>query len=197
MGKTPGRILVCLPERQADARMSATEPGRRAAHYSGDSTHGSLPSTSSVNPSVSPCSDWTPTPTPTPREPMAGRYCRLEPLQPAIHAAALYEANAGNDVRLDLTPSCGPFPSFGEAPEPGRIPFMRPMTPCSSRSSAQGRTGRSGQLPAHHAVGRFDRGRPSRISSPALQAVSGGHRGHVSDDGSGVPTGLPPLRVEM
>ena len=28
---------------------------------------------------------------------MVGRYCRLEPLQPTIHAAALYEAYAGNE----------------------------------------------------------------------------------------------------
>jgi RimJ/RimL family protein N-acetyltransferase len=36
--------------------------------------------------------DWTPPPFP-PREPMAGRTCRLEPLDAAAHAADLHEAN--------------------------------------------------------------------------------------------------------
>lgn len=36
--------------------------------------------------------DWTPPPPPT-REPMAGRYCRLEPVDPARHAEALHAAN--------------------------------------------------------------------------------------------------------
>ncbi|MEW6321691.1 MAG: GNAT family protein [Acidobacteriota bacterium] len=36
---------------------------------------------------------WSPPPRPA-REPMAGRYCRLEPLDPARHAGDLWEANA-------------------------------------------------------------------------------------------------------
>jgi RimJ/RimL family protein N-acetyltransferase len=40
-----------------------------------------------------PLPDWKPPPAP-PREPMDGRYCRLEPLDAAAHARALYEANA-------------------------------------------------------------------------------------------------------
>ena len=57
-----------------------------------------------------PLPDWRPPPHPS-GEPMVGRYCRLEPLQPAIHAAALYEAYAGNDSGWTYL-SCGPFRSF-------------------------------------------------------------------------------------
>ena len=35
---------------------------------------------------------WTPPPTPS-REPLVGRYCRLDPLEPSRHAASLYAAN--------------------------------------------------------------------------------------------------------
>lgn len=37
--------------------------------------------------------DWRRPPRP-PREPLQGRLCRLEPLDPARHAAALFRANA-------------------------------------------------------------------------------------------------------
>jgi RimJ/RimL family protein N-acetyltransferase len=57
-----------------------------------------------------PLPDWTPPPHP-PREPMVGRSCRLEPLEPAIHAAALYEAYAGNDSGWTYL-TCGPFHSL-------------------------------------------------------------------------------------
>jgi RimJ/RimL family protein N-acetyltransferase len=40
-----------------------------------------------------PIPDWHPMPRP-PREPLIGRYCRVEPLDPARHAAELYAANA-------------------------------------------------------------------------------------------------------
>ena len=38
-----------------------------------------------------PLPGWVPPPAPR-REPMQGRYCRLEPLDPDRHAAALFEA---------------------------------------------------------------------------------------------------------
>jgi len=53
---------------------------------------------------------WTPPPHP-PREPIVGRYCRLEPLDPAIHAAALYEAYAGDDAAWTYL-AYGPFRSL-------------------------------------------------------------------------------------
>jgi RimJ/RimL family protein N-acetyltransferase len=40
-----------------------------------------------------PVPDWKPPPVP-PRETMQGRYCRLEPLSPDLHAKDLFEANA-------------------------------------------------------------------------------------------------------
>jgi len=42
-----------------------------------------------------PVPDWTPRPAP-PRTAMIGRYCRVEPLDPARHAASL-EAAMGED----------------------------------------------------------------------------------------------------
>jgi len=57
-----------------------------------------------------PLPDWTAPPRPA-REPTVGRYCWLEPLQPAIHAAALYEAYAGNDPGWTYL-ACGPFRSL-------------------------------------------------------------------------------------
>ena len=42
-----------------------------------------------------PLPGWVPPPAP-PREPMAGRYCRLEPLDPDRHAEALFAANAAD-----------------------------------------------------------------------------------------------------
>lgn len=53
-------------------------------------------------------------PPPPPREPMAGRYCRVEPLDSARHAAQLYEANARDPTGRAWTYlSAGPFDSFG------------------------------------------------------------------------------------
>ena len=56
---------------------------------------------------------WSPPPRP-PREAMAGTYCRLEPLDPDLHAAALFAANAaGGDASWTYLPY-GPFPSLAE-----------------------------------------------------------------------------------
>lgn len=59
-----------------------------------------------------PLPGWTPPPRPR-REPMAGRFCRLEPLSPARHAAALFSANTAAGTAKDWTYlPYGPFPSF-------------------------------------------------------------------------------------
>jgi RimJ/RimL family protein N-acetyltransferase len=59
-----------------------------------------------------PLPNWTPPPVP-PREPMEGRYCRLEPLEPDRHAAALFEADAADpDGRGWTYLANGPFPDF-------------------------------------------------------------------------------------
>ncbi|MFP4011390.1 MAG: GNAT family N-acetyltransferase [Spirochaetaceae bacterium] len=57
---------------------------------------------------------WSPPPWP-PREPMAGRYCDLEPLQPERHAAALFEAmDPKGDAASWTYLSYGPFGSLAE-----------------------------------------------------------------------------------
>jgi RimJ/RimL family protein N-acetyltransferase len=56
-----------------------------------------------------PLPGWTPPPVP-PRESMEGRYCRLEPLNPDRHAAALFEADAADtDGRSWTYLAYGPF----------------------------------------------------------------------------------------
>jgi len=57
----------------------------------------------------SPLPAWEPPPFP-PREPMEGRFCRLEPLDPDRHAEALYTANAADaDGRSWTYLAYGPF----------------------------------------------------------------------------------------
>jgi RimJ/RimL family protein N-acetyltransferase len=59
-----------------------------------------------------PLPDWEPRPRP-PREPMEGRYCRLEPLDPDRHAAALFAANAADaDGQSWIYLPYGPFPTL-------------------------------------------------------------------------------------
>lgn len=56
-----------------------------------------------------PIPGWTPPPVP-PREPMDGRYCQLEPLDPDRHADALFESNAADaDGRGWTYLAYGPF----------------------------------------------------------------------------------------
>jgi RimJ/RimL family protein N-acetyltransferase len=56
-----------------------------------------------------PLPDWRPPPVP-PRQEMLGRYCRLEPLDPNTHAAALFEAYAADlDGRNWTYLAYGPF----------------------------------------------------------------------------------------
>lgn len=61
-----------------------------------------------------PLPGWTPPPAP-PRTPMEGRYCRLEPLDAAQHAAELYAANAeAADERTWTYLSFNPFATYAE-----------------------------------------------------------------------------------
>lgn len=56
-----------------------------------------------------PVPDWTPPP-PPPRTAMAGRWCRVEPLDPSRHGADLYAANSADaDGRLWTYLPYGPF----------------------------------------------------------------------------------------
>jgi len=59
-----------------------------------------------------PLPGWSPPPAPT-HEPMDGRYCRLEPLDPDRHAADLFAANsADTDGRSWTYLASGPFPTL-------------------------------------------------------------------------------------
>jgi RimJ/RimL family protein N-acetyltransferase len=57
-----------------------------------------------------PVPNWT-SPKFPPRQPLVGRYCRLEPLDALVHAAPLYEAYAGNDSGWTYL-AYGPFPTL-------------------------------------------------------------------------------------
>jgi RimJ/RimL family protein N-acetyltransferase len=59
-----------------------------------------------------PLPDWRGVERP-PRTPMAGRYCRVEPIDPARHARDLYDANALDPSNANFTYlSIGPFDDF-------------------------------------------------------------------------------------
>lgn len=61
-----------------------------------------------------PLPGWSPPPRP-PREPLEGRYCRLEPLDPDRHAAALFAANAADAEGRGWTYlAYGPFGTLAE-----------------------------------------------------------------------------------
>ena len=124
---------------------------------------------------------------------MVGRYCRLD-LEPAIHAAALYEAYAGNDSGWTYL-TCGPFHSLESyrdwmdsvyaADDPMFFAILNHGKP----------VGVASYMRITPSVGSIEVGHVN--FSPARASVNSCHRGHVSDDGHGVPTGLPPIRMEM
>jgi len=61
-----------------------------------------------------PLPGWKP-PSKPPRKPMAGRFCRLEPLDPDRHAATLFAANtAGGDVKSWTYLPYGPFRTLAD-----------------------------------------------------------------------------------
>jgi len=61
-----------------------------------------------------PVIDWQPPPSPA-REPLEGRWCRLEPLDPVTHGPSLYEANALDPEGRNWTYlAYGPFAGFAE-----------------------------------------------------------------------------------
>lgn len=82
--------------------------------------------------------DWTPR-QPPPRTPMVGRTCRVEPLDPARHADALFAANAEDrEARMWTYLAYGPFPTAeayrewldGAAPKPD--PLMHAIVDASA-----------------------------------------------------------------
>ena len=57
---------------------------------------------------------WSAPPRP-PREPLAGRYCRIEPIDPARHAVELHAANLGDgENRIWTYLPYGPFETLGD-----------------------------------------------------------------------------------
>ncbi|MEK0081530.1 GNAT family N-acetyltransferase [Benzoatithermus flavus] len=61
-----------------------------------------------------PVSGWSPRPRPG-RDPIEGRWCRIEPLDPARHAEALFEANAADrEGRMWTYLPYGPFERLAE-----------------------------------------------------------------------------------
>jgi len=89
-----------------------------------------------------PVPGWNPPPRP-PREPMAGRYCRVEPLDPARHAQELHEANSREPTGRAWTyMAYGPFASFEQyrdwmrAACAGNDPFFHAIVDAASGKAA-------------------------------------------------------------
>ena len=145
-----------------------------------------------------PLPGWTARPAP-PRTPMQGRFCRVEPLDPARHGEELFAAN-----QLDVEGRNWTYLSYG--------PFARSTTtaPGSRRSAASDdplfhaiidlATGKAvgvASLHAHRSGARRDRGRQHQLLAAAA-AEARRHRGDVPDDGARVRRArLPALRVEV
>ena len=97
-----------------------------------------------------------------PRAAMAGRYCRVEPIDPAVHAEELYRANALEPTQRNFTYlSVGPFDSFDD--------YRKWMT-----------AARELQDPLFHAIVDLATGKPVGIASymridPAGGVIEVGH----------------------
>jgi predicted N-acetyltransferase YhbS len=101
---------------------------------------------------------WSPPP-PPPREPMQGRYCRLEPLNLERHAEALFEADTADaDGRSWTYLAYGPFRDAGGAAGRGRRLLRQP----GAADRGRGR----GRAPAG------DRVAPRRLADPRHQPPS-------------------------
>ena len=144
-----------------------------------------------------PLPGWAPPPAP-PREPMEGRFCRLEPLDPDRHAADLFAANAADaDGRSWTYLAYGPFRTLSDyrawmgATCLGDDPLFFAII-----DKADGKAGGRRELPPDHPGRRLDRGGPHPLL-PAPAAEPGRHRGDVPDDEAGVRARLPAVRVEV
>ena len=78
---------------------------------------------------MNPVLDWTPPPFP-PAKVLAGRYCRLEPIDPARHLDEIWTAMAGHDALWEWMPAHPPEDkaAYGEllatmVAKPGIVPF--------------------------------------------------------------------------
>ena len=84
-----------------------------------------------------PVPGWAARPRPG-RTPIDGRFCRIEPLDPARHAAPLFEANRRDaEGGMWTYMAYGPFASGRKPTPPGPRPPPRPRIRCSTRSSTE------------------------------------------------------------
>jgi RimJ/RimL family protein N-acetyltransferase len=108
-----------------------------------------------------PLPGWAPPPRP-PREPMAGRHCRVEPLDPARHGPELFAANGADaDGRMWSYLAYGPFATLDE--------YMAWLQPAAS-----------GDDPLFHAVVDLRTGRAAGVASylridPPAGSIEVGH----------------------
>jgi RimJ/RimL family protein N-acetyltransferase len=108
-----------------------------------------------------PVPGWTPRPKPG-REPMTGRFCRVEPLDPARHAADLHAANeADREGRMWTYMAYGPFPD-------------------AATYRAWAETAAGGEDPLFHAIVDAASGRALGVASylriePAVGVIEVGH----------------------
>ena len=101
-----------------------------------------------------PVEGWSGAQRPT-REPMAGRYCRVEPLEPARHATSLFSANAADTNGAMWTyMGYGPFASLEDygAWAERACRTDDPSVPCRGRARHRPGLG-CGQLPARRSLG--------------------------------------------
>ncbi len=145
-----------------------------------------------------PVPNWTPRALP-PREPMEGRFCRIEILDPDRHAADLYEAIAEDrDGRSWTYLGYGPFCQLCGISRLGRCrgevigsAVPRHRRPCHRQG------GRDRELSADRRAGRRDRGRAYPLFAGASEDL-GRDRGDVPDDAPRLRRArLSPLRMEV
>ena len=131
---------------------------------------------------------WTARPAP-PRTPMQGRFCRVEPLDPARHGEELFAAN-----QLDVEGRNWTYLRWGRSRAlrttgPGSTRWPARTIPCSTPSSTCA-TGKAVGVAAYMRIergARRDRGRQHQLLAAAA-AEARRHRGHVPDDGAACST---------
>jgi RimJ/RimL family protein N-acetyltransferase len=106
-----------------------------------------MPNTNNLGQPIGPPLPVWKAPTPPPRTPMVGRYCRVEPIDPARHAEDLYRANAVDPSARNFTYlMIGPFDTFDA---------YREWTVTASRSDD----------PLFHAIVDIETGKAAGIAS--------------------------------
>ena len=144
------------------------------------------------------CPGWTARAAP-PRTPMVGRFCRVEPLDPARHAADLFAANSldaeGRNWTYLFQEPFRDFEAYRAWLE--QVAKARRSAVPRHRRSRDGQGRGRGDLHAHRPRHGRDRGRQHQLFAAAAEDARR-DRGHVPDDGARVRRArLPALRVEV